>query len=86
MSMLDYSTIQWRKSSHSGAQGDDCVEIGAVPWRKSSRSSGQGGECVEVAELTGLIAVRDSKDPAGPVLSLNSAAFGALLGRIRHDH
>lgn len=39
--------VRWRKSSHSGGGGDDCVEAGRV-WRKSSHSGGQG-ECVEVA-------------------------------------
>ena len=40
---------------------------GAV-WKKSSRSTGQG-DCVEVAtNLTGIVAVRDSKDKDGPAL------------------
>ncbi|MET7272250.1 DUF397 domain-containing protein [Streptomyces flaveolus] len=48
-------------------------------WRKSSHSSDQGGECVEVAELPSSVAVRDSKDPAGPVLALAPAAFVTFL-------
>ncbi|HEV7648269.1 MAG TPA: DUF397 domain-containing protein [Actinophytocola sp.] len=36
-------------------------------WRKSSYSSGQGGNCVELAYAG---AVRDSKNPGGPVLSV----------------
>ncbi|WFE27679.1 DUF397 domain-containing protein [Solwaraspora sp. WMMD791] len=43
-------------------------------WRKSSRS-GNGNDCVEVATnllpTTGQVLVRDSKNPAGPVLSIN---------------
>ncbi|MEU9594463.1 DUF397 domain-containing protein [Streptomyces sp. NPDC048219] len=50
-----------------------------IHWRKSSYSSDQGGNCVEVAELPAVVAVRDSKDPAGPVLALAPATFVAFL-------
>lgn len=37
-------------------------------WAKSSRSGSQE-DCVEVARnLPGIVAVRDSKNPAGPVV------------------
>jgi hypothetical protein len=40
-------------------------------WRKSSYSGSNGGNCVEIADdLLGVIAVRDSKDPDGPVLTV----------------
>ncbi|MFI9804944.1 DUF397 domain-containing protein [Streptomyces sp. NPDC052301] len=49
-------------------------------WRKSSYSSDQGGECVEVAELAeATVAVRDSKTPAGPILTLDPAAFSTFV-------
>lgn len=51
-------------------------------WRKSSYS-GQQGECVEVADLTSQIGVRDSKNPAGPVLTFDRGAVAALARRIR---
>jgi hypothetical protein len=38
-----------------------------MSWRKSSFSGGNGGDCVEVASTLG--ALRDSKNPAGPVLT-----------------
>lgn len=39
-----------------------------LAWRKASASGSNG--CVEVAPLPhGGIAIRDSKDPSGPVLS-----------------
>jgi hypothetical protein len=52
-------------------------------WRKSSRSGGNGGMCVEVADnLAGVVGVRDSKDPAGPVLTFGPAAWRAFVGRV----
>ncbi|MEU8386678.1 DUF397 domain-containing protein [Micromonospora sp. NPDC048843] len=52
---------------------------GAV-WRKSTRSGDNGGNCVEVAtNLPGVVAVRDSKDPAGPTLSFSRDAWRRLL-------
>jgi hypothetical protein len=36
-------------------------------WRKSSRSSDQAN-CVEIAHVANHTAVRDSKNPHGPVL------------------
>ncbi|MET8247872.1 DUF397 domain-containing protein [Streptomyces sp. NPDC005202] len=43
---------------------------------KSSHSSGNG-ECVEVARnIPGTVAVRDSKDPDGPILTLSPVAWG----------
>jgi hypothetical protein len=56
-------------------------DIDGAIWRKSSYSGGNGGNCVEVARnLPGIIAVRDSKDPAGPALTFtrdNWADFAA---------
>lgn len=36
-------------------------------WRKSSRSSDQAN-CVEIAHVANRVAIRDSKNPDGPVL------------------
>ncbi|MEU4530196.1 DUF397 domain-containing protein [Micromonospora ureilytica] len=45
------------------------MDLTGARWRRSIRSGPDGGNCVEVAaNLPGLVAVRDSKDPAGPVL------------------
>jgi hypothetical protein len=58
---------------------------GAV-WRKSTRSGGNGGNCVEVAtNLPGTVAVRDSKDAAGPVLAFSSHAWIDLVETIKHE-
>ncbi|WP_030171228.1 DUF397 domain-containing protein [Spirillospora albida] len=61
---------------------------GRPNWRKSSRSGDTGGECVEVAALSPRVAVRDSKDPGGPVLSFGIQSWAAFTGMIkagRHD-
>ncbi|MFI0407818.1 DUF397 domain-containing protein [Actinomadura sp. 3N508] len=46
-----------------------------LKWRKSSHSASNGGDCVELAGVSGVVAVRDSKDPDGPVLLLTRAAL-----------
>ena len=46
---------------------------------KSSYSSPNGGECIEVAlNRPGTVAIRDSKDPEGPVLLFTPSAWTAF--------
>lgn len=53
-------------------------------WRKSSYSGGQGGNCVEVsARPADQMAVRDSKDQAGPVLRFRRDAWGVFTAGIK---
>ena len=54
-------------------------DLTGARWRKSSYSGDTGGECVEVADLTGHIAIRDSKNPAAGVLTVTPDAFSALV-------
>ncbi|MCB5178293.1 DUF397 domain-containing protein [Streptomyces antimicrobicus] len=68
----------WFKSSYSGGEGGECVEV-AYAWRKSSYSGGSGGECVEVAACPTTIHVRDSKNPAGPRLNVSPEAWTAFV-------
>lgn len=49
----------------------------AATWRKSTRSGDQGA-CVEMAAIPLAVAVRDSKDPGGPVLLFLPAAWTAF--------
>jgi hypothetical protein len=79
---MDLGSVTWRKASYSGDNGGGCVEVGV--WRKASHSGGNGGNCVEVADTPdSLIAVRDSKDPAGPTLSFTRPAWHSFLARAR---
>lgn len=73
---------RWRKSSYSADTGGNCVEcapLGAASWVKSSYSGNTGGECVEVAARPCRIAVRDSKNPEGPALTVTLSAFTAFV-------
>jgi hypothetical protein len=55
----------------------------ALRWRKSSASN-PTGNCVELAALAGgRIAVRNSRDPSGPVLVYTRAELAAFLDGVR---
>ncbi|MFG2978090.1 DUF397 domain-containing protein [Streptomyces sp. NPDC048331] len=76
------ANARWRKSSYSGNTGGECVEcvpLGTAAWRKASYSGTTGGECVEVAAQPCGVAVRDSKNPGGPVFTVTATAFGAFV-------
>jgi len=58
-------------------------------WVKSTRSGPTGGNCVEVASLTsgsasgdGLVAVRDSRRPAGPALLFGREQWAAFVAAV----
>ncbi|BEL12685.1 DUF397 domain-containing protein [Actinoplanes sichuanensis] len=56
---------------------------GAV-WHKSTRSGGNGGDCVEVAaNLPGIVAIRDTKDPGGATLVFTDEEWAAFLAGVR---
>ena len=53
-------------------------------WRKSSYSGNGGGNCVEVAaNMSGNVAVRDSKDPHGPVLTVSRDDWASFITRLQ---
>ncbi|MBO4204733.1 DUF397 domain-containing protein [Micromonospora echinofusca] len=62
------------------------MDLRDVVWRKSTRSSGGGnGDCVEVADAGEVVAVRDSKDRSGPVLTFPRTAWRTFVdGATRH--
>ncbi|MEU6245315.1 DUF397 domain-containing protein [Streptomyces sp. NPDC047024] len=114
MNDAESATAVWFKSSHSGAEGGQCVEVtrGTVAmhirdsktstgpvltvsasawtefigltWHKSSRSGAEGGECVEVAAAPAAVHIRDSKDTAGPVLTVSLGAWTKFIDPAWH--
>ncbi|WP_326560170.1 DUF397 domain-containing protein [Micromonospora sp. NBC_01796] len=62
----------------------DRTELTGAIWHKSSRS-GAEGNCVEVADnLPHLVAVRDSKDPDGPILVFSPGPWSRFLRDVGH--
>ncbi|MEV6859970.1 DUF397 domain-containing protein [Streptosporangium subroseum] len=60
------------------------MDLSVAVWQKSSRSSDNGGQCVEVAaNLMGVVAVRDSKDPDGPKLLFTPAGWRFFVGGVK---
>ncbi|MFF9571954.1 DUF397 domain-containing protein [Streptomyces sp. NPDC014685] len=55
-------------------------------WVKSSYS-GNGGTCVEWApahaSATGIVPVRDSKNPHGPVLAVPAVSFASFVAGVK---
>ncbi|MEU6234151.1 DUF397 domain-containing protein [Kitasatospora sp. NPDC047058] len=58
-------------------------ESAARDWYKSSYSA-QANECVETRRWAPRgMAVRDSKDPAGPVLTFPADSWAAFVGAVK---
>ncbi|MFE6765214.1 DUF397 domain-containing protein [Streptomyces sp. NPDC057689] len=70
--------LKWFKSSYSGTDGGNCVEV-ALSWRKSTYSGEGGGNCVEVATCPHTVHVRDSKDTTVPALTLSPDAWDTFI-------
>jgi hypothetical protein len=54
-----------------------------VNWRKSTYSLANGN-CVEVGTGQALVAVRDSRDPDGPVISVSPRAWIEFTEHVKH--
>ncbi|MFJ3695471.1 DUF397 domain-containing protein [Streptomyces sp. NPDC090052] len=58
----------------------------SLRWFKSSYSA-NGGQCVEVAAdliaSRGVVPVRDSKNPGGPVLGLTAGSFAIFVAGVK---
>jgi hypothetical protein len=72
--VIDLTSVEWRKSSRSGAYGDNCVEVAFA-------DDDGGGFTAAVGERTVL--VRDSKSPGGPVLTFTAGEWNAFVAGAR---
>ncbi|MFF6778404.1 DUF397 domain-containing protein [Streptomyces sp. NPDC012637] len=59
------------------------IDLSTISWRKSSHSNDDGGACLEVADDLPLVPVRDSKNPAGPALLFQAAAWSAFVDGVK---
>jgi len=60
------------------------IDLEAARWRKSSYSGGAGGNCVEVAaDLSGVVGVRDSKNPDSGRLLFTHAEWRAFTSTVQ---
>ncbi|MFI1830726.1 DUF397 domain-containing protein [Streptomyces sp. NPDC020412] len=71
-------------ATQHGPLANHCTELA---WFKSSYSSQDNGNCIEIADARahGGIAIRDSKNPTGPVLVVSIQAFADFVDA-RRDH
>lgn len=62
------------------SSGMRATDLTGARWVKSRHSGPTGGNCVEVAFLAdGMVAVRDSRHPAGPALIFSAPEWGAFV-------
>jgi hypothetical protein len=60
------------------------INLAHATWRKSSYSGGSGN-CVEIAnDLSGAVAIRDSKNPTGSTLVFTTRAWRAFVAGVKN--
>jgi hypothetical protein len=57
--------------------------LDGLTWRKSSYSGSNGGNCIEVAATPDAVAVRDSKNPHGPVLAFGPQDWQRFADQVK---
>lgn len=50
-----------------------------LTWRKSSKSGDNAGNCVEIATTTSDVAIRDTKNRSGGILTIDKNEWAGLL-------
>ncbi|MBA2948947.1 DUF397 domain-containing protein [Streptomyces himalayensis] len=81
----------WRRSSYSGANEGNCLEVSdayvTTAWRKSTYSGGDSGDCLEVNDTAcpACIPVRDSKNPHGPAVVFTAPAWTSFVTAVKNS-
>ncbi|MGA2826116.1 MAG: DUF397 domain-containing protein [Streptosporangiaceae bacterium] len=61
-------------------------ELRGITWVKSSWSGPTGGNCVEMTSVGGgMVAVRNSRHPAGPALIFTATEWDAFIHGVTGD-
>ncbi|MGH3125957.1 MAG: DUF397 domain-containing protein [Streptosporangiaceae bacterium] len=66
---MDLSQAAWRKSSYSGGNGGQCVEVATIPGHP--------------AQTDRICAVRDSTKPGGPALAFGPEPWQQFTAKIK---
>lgn len=66
---VDLSGATWRKSSYSGGNGGQCVEVVVISGNLSQSDA--------------LCVIRDSKDPIGPVLAFRPGQWRQFTAAVK---
>ncbi len=66
---MDLNGAAWRKSTYSGGNGGQCVEIATVQGRPDKPQR--------------ICAVRDSQSHHGPVLAFGSEQWGQFIAEVK---
>jgi len=56
----------------------------ALNWRKSTQSN--SGGCLEAAAADGMVFLRDSKRPDGPIMQISGPAWLVFVAELRASH
>ncbi|KOG33149.1 DUF397 domain-containing protein [Streptomyces resistomycificus] len=61
-------------------------DLSTAAWRKSSYSDGGANNCLEVSDgHPGLVPVRDSKFPHGPVLLVGATPWALFVTKVKGE-
>ncbi|AEM80341.1 DUF397 domain-containing protein [Streptomyces violaceusniger] len=65
---------------------EPCISGRDGGWFKSSYSGAGNTECVETAFRRSMTAVRDSKNPDGPMLGFSSGAWEEFIAAVQRKY